>query len=85
MDQLAGSIAGQQPPPQPPPPLPQLPPQNAAAVQQITPPPNVDPAAVVDMETQPAETEKVTGDDSMGDRDGVQGQADKADVELEEA
>ncbi|MCP4549423.1 MAG: hypothetical protein GY835_23455 [bacterium] len=80
VDQLAGSIAGQQPPPPQ-----QLQLQNAAAVQQVTPPPNVDLPAVVDMETQPAEMEKVTGDDSMGDGDGAQGQADKADAELEEA
>ncbi|MCP4549549.1 MAG: hypothetical protein GY835_24090 [bacterium] len=79
VDQLVGSIAGQQPPPPP-----QLQPQNAAAVQQVTPPPNVDLPTVVDMEMQPAEMEKVTGDDSMGDRDGAQGQTDK-DVELEKA
>ncbi|MCP4548083.1 MAG: hypothetical protein GY835_16590, partial [bacterium] len=71
MDQLAGMIAGQQLPPQP-----QLQPQNAAAMQQVTPPPNADLTAVVDMDTQQAETEKVMGDDSMGDRDGAQGQAD---------
>ncbi|MCP4548646.1 MAG: hypothetical protein GY835_19490, partial [bacterium] len=76
----AGTIAGQQPPPQP-----QLQPQNAAAMQQVTPPPNVDLTAVVAMDTQQAETEKVMGDDSMGDGDGAQGQADKVDVELEEA
>ncbi|MCP4545760.1 MAG: hypothetical protein GY835_04745 [bacterium] len=77
VDQLAGSIAGQQLPPQ-------LLPQNTAAVQQIMPPPNVDPAAIVTMETQPAETGKAMGDDSMGDGDRAQGQADK-DVELEKA
>ncbi|MCP4549171.1 MAG: hypothetical protein GY835_22180, partial [bacterium] len=81
VDQLAGSIAGQQPPPQLPP---QLPPQNATAMQQVTPPPNVDPAAIVDMETQPAETEKITGDVSMGDESGVQDQVDK-DMEIEQA
>ncbi|MCP4546851.1 MAG: hypothetical protein GY835_10350, partial [bacterium] len=67
MDQLAGSIAGQQQPPQLPP---QPPPQNAAAVQQVTPPPDVELTAVVAMDTQQAEMEKVTGDDSMGDGDG---------------
>ncbi len=82
MDQLAGSIGGQQLPPSPPP---QLPPQNAAAVQQVTPPPDVELTAVVAMDLQQVETEKVTGDDSMGDGDGAQGQADKVDVELEEA
>ncbi|MCP4546545.1 MAG: hypothetical protein GY835_08790 [bacterium] len=91
VDQLAGTIAGQQLPPQlllqlpPPQPLPQLQPQNAAAVQQVTPPPDVALTAVVAMNMQQAETEKDTGDDLMGDGDGAQGQANKADVELEQA
>ncbi|MCP4546774.1 MAG: hypothetical protein GY835_09960 [bacterium] len=74
MDQLTGTIAGPQP-------------QNVAAVQQVTPPPNADLATIVDMDMQQAvtETEKVTGDDSMGDGDGAQGQADKEDMEIEEA
>ncbi|MCP4614967.1 MAG: hypothetical protein GY844_00895, partial [Bradyrhizobium sp.] len=58
VDQLAGSIGGQpqqQTPPQPPPPtqLPQLLPQDAAAVQQITPPPADKVTAIVAKETQP--------------------------------
>ncbi|MCP4546801.1 MAG: hypothetical protein GY835_10100 [bacterium] len=56
-------------------------------MQQVMPPPNADLTAVVDMDTQQAvtEMERVTGDDSMGDGDGAQGQADKGDVEIEEA
>ncbi len=70
MDQLPGSTGGQPLPPPPPPlptPPPQLPPQNAAAVPQIMPPPADDSTAVVATGMQPAETEKITGDVSMGD------------------
>ncbi len=83
VDQLPGPIGGQ-PPPLPPLPPPQLLPQNAAAMQQITPPPADDSTAVVATGMQPAETENLTGDVSMGDESGAPEQTDK-DMEIEQA
>ncbi len=91
VDQLAGSIGGQpqQPPPLPMPPLPppmqlpQLPPQDAAAVQQITPPPADEVPAIVATGTQPADMDQSTSDGPMGDGSGAADQVVK-DMETEQ-
>ncbi len=58
----------------------------AAAVQQVTPPPPVDPTAVIPMETGQTEagTEEIQGDDPMGGEDGAQDK-DKEDAGTEKA